>query len=127
MKILVLDDERDIVDVCVEFLNLHDYEADGILMTKNISEEDIFARLKSQGTEILISDQNMVGLKGTELFRCIREKPEYQKLKLILHTSEPSYELREEVLRCGGQGFLSKPIKPLALLAAVKAVCAQTA
>ncbi len=67
--------------------------------------------------DLVITDQNMPSLKGTELIRRLRQ--DLPALPAILITSDGSESLVAEALRAGAVDYLTKPFEAEQLLAAV--------
>jgi len=87
-KILVIDDEEDVMYCLKNFLSRKGYITDGALN----GEEALKKLSDNEDTDLILLDIIMPGLKGTEIARIVREK--YPKIKIILVTAFP----RESVL-----------------------------
>lgn len=67
--ILVVDDEKGIREVLVEFLSLSGYEADAVE-----SGEQALAVFDEDKYQVVITDNHMSGMSGTDLIKSIRRK-----------------------------------------------------
>jgi EAL domain-containing protein (putative c-di-GMP-specific phosphodiesterase class I)/CheY-like chemotaxis protein len=65
-------------------------------------------------------DLHMPGMSGTELTALIREQPAFLHTPIVFLTGDPDPEKQFEVLECGADDFLQKPIRPRHLVAAVE-------
>jgi EAL domain-containing protein (putative c-di-GMP-specific phosphodiesterase class I)/FixJ family two-component response regulator len=69
--------------------------------------------------DLILMDLHMPGLDGMRLTSLIRQKPEFQLLPIVFLTGDPDPERQFEVLESGADDFLTKPIRPRHLIAAV--------
>lgn len=70
--------------------------------------------------DLVLMDLHMPGLSGTELTGMIREHPVFAHTPIVFLTGDPDPERQYEVLESGADDFLSKPIRPRHLIAAVQ-------
>jgi CheY-like chemotaxis protein len=71
--------------------------------------------------DILLLDLNMPGLDGYAVAGRIRHGDGPNRdMRIVAYTSEPSHLARAKALRCGMDGFVSKPCAQLPLLAALQ-------
>lgn len=70
--------------------------------------------------ELVLMDLHMPGMSGTELTARIREQPAFLHTPIVFLTGDPDPEKQFEVLECGADDFLQKPIRPRHLVAAVE-------
>lgn len=102
-KILVVDDEPDIVAVLREFLAEKGYE-----VIDALSGEQALAILDKQSADLVLMDLMMPGIKGTDAARIIKKK--YPGIKIITLTAYPDMGdnlLRDNIL----DGVFIKPIR----------------
>jgi CheY-like chemotaxis protein/two-component sensor histidine kinase len=69
--------------------------------------------------ELVLMDLQMPGLDGLRTTAAIREVPGYGGVPVIAFTANATADYRSLCYRHGMQGFVSKPVDPQALLAAV--------
>jgi len=69
--------------------------------------------------DLILMDLHMPGLDGMRLTTLIRQQPEFQLLPIVFLTGDPDPERQFEVLESGADDFLTKPIRPRHLIAAV--------
>ncbi len=111
-RILVLDDDRGIVDYLVEMLT-----GNGYLVTGETNPQQALHRLSCKDYDLLVSDIEMPGLRGLDLMAAVHAiKPEQL---VLLITAFGSIELGVASLQAGACGFVTKPFSLNALLAAI--------
>ena len=69
--------------------------------------------------DLILMDLHMPGLDGMRLTSLIRQQAEFQLLPIVFLTGDPDPERQFEVLESGADDFLTKPIRPRHLIAAV--------
>ncbi|KAF1687387.1 response regulator receiver protein [Pseudoxanthomonas broegbernensis] len=69
--------------------------------------------------DLILMDLHMPGLDGMRLTTLIRERPGFQLLPIVFLTGDPDPERQFEVLESGADDFLTKPVRPRHLIAAV--------
>lgn len=109
-KVLIVDDELDILQLLSAHLTHKGYE----VATARNGWEALEA-LERQGADIVITDMRMPGMSGTDLLRQVRErKPE---IEVIVLTGHGTMENAIKALReSGGFDYLLKPLKDLTQL-----------
>ncbi len=106
-RILVVDDTRMNLTVVVNLLKKTDIRID----TAESGEEAV--RLsRSQGYDLILMDQRMPGMDGTETMRCIREQSDgvNRETPFICLTADAVSGARERYLSMGFTDYLTKPI-----------------
>ena len=87
--------------------------------------EEFLESSERQTTSCLILDVRLPGMSGVELQRHLIEIG--QPVPIIFVTSHGDDSLREVLLSSGAKGFLSKPVRREALLAAIGLAIGKTA
>jgi two-component system alkaline phosphatase synthesis response regulator PhoP len=113
-KILLVDDERDIVEFLQYNLEQKGYEVivgyDGLEALKKLSENP----------DLIILDIMMPHLDGYDVYKKIRENESFKNIPIIFLTAK-SGEIDEiKALELGASDYVQKPISPKKLLARVK-------
>ena len=103
MKVLVVDDERDVVDMLVDPLVASGLEATGVTQPRaaldRIREGEAF--------DVIVADVELGEVRGLELMRAIHAlRPEQL---VILITAFGSMELAAQAMREGAADFIAKP------------------
>jgi CheY-like chemotaxis protein len=110
MKVLVVDDERD-----VEFLFRQKFRKEirrgEIDLEFAFSGEEALSRL-SKGADadliLVLSDINMPGMNGLELLRRIKETP--PSVPVCMMTAYGNDDYRKRAQDYGSDGYLTKPV-----------------
>lgn len=71
--------------------------------------------------ELILLDLHLPDLNGIELAQQLRERPALDLVPIVFLSAEPSMEEQFRAMRLGGDAWISKPVKPRHLLAAVAA------
>ena len=114
LKILLVDDEKDIVEFIKYNLEKENYE----VITAYDGEEAL--EKMSQYPDLVILDILMPKLTGYEVCRKIKADANYQNIPIIFLTAKTS-EIDEILgLELGASDYIKKPISPQQLVARVK-------
>ncbi|MFP5374840.1 MAG: EAL domain-containing protein [Gammaproteobacteria bacterium] len=81
---------------------------------------DVLATMGRFRPDLVLMDLHMPGLSGTELTAMIRGQEAFLHTPIVFLTGDPDPEKQFEVLESGADDFLSKPIRPRHLVAAVQ-------
>ena len=82
--------------------------------------EEVMQAMAEFGPDLVLMDLHMPGISGTELTGMIRADPAFAHTPIVFLTGDPDPEKQYEVLESGADDFLSKPIRPRHLIAAVQ-------
>jgi diguanylate cyclase (GGDEF)-like protein len=113
-RILVVDDEPGIASYHSIILQ------DAGMVTHQISDpSSVLAVLKQFRPDMVLMDMYMPQCSGLELARLIRQVPDYISLPIVYLSSETDRQKQISAMRIGAEGFLTKPVVPADLVAAV--------
>lgn len=112
-NILVVDDEREIADLVALYLRNEGYD-----VTVFYDGSDALTYIQSETPALAILDVMLPGVDGYELCRRIREKHTYPILMLTAREAEID---KINGLSLGADDYVTKPFRPLELVARVKA------
>lgn len=120
-KILIVDDEQDILDL-LKF-NL---ESEGYKTLTALDGDRALALAESQKPDLIILDVMLPGKDGWEVIRELHKYPKTQHIPVVFLTAKDS-EIDEVVgLELGADDYIVKPIGIRKLLARVKVVLRKT-
>ena len=102
-RILLVDDDKIIVDSLGELLRLEGYEVDGVCSVNQALDQ-----LKKQNHAIVITDVNMPEADGFELLRTIRDR--HPDVVPIVITGYGTIESAVEAIKMGAYDYLTKPL-----------------
>ena len=112
-RILIVDDEQDIADLIEVYLKNEDYT-----VYKFYSSEEAAVFIEREEVDLAILDIMMPGMNGFSLCRRIREKYTYP---IILLTAKLEETDKITGLTLGADDYVTKPFRPLEVIARVKA------
>ncbi len=106
IKILIADDERDLVEMLTYNLEKRGYE-----IHKAYDGFDAWKKIEADKPDLLILDLMMPNLDGWELCRLIRQntQKEIRELSIIMLTAKAMPEDRVYGLQIGADDYLTKP------------------
>ncbi len=102
-RILIVDDDRIIVDSLGEFLQMEGYETRGVG-----SVAEAVAVLRHEEVHIVITDVNMPKADGFELLRMMKQQ--FPETVTIVITGYGTIESAVEAIKMGAYDYLTKPI-----------------
>lgn len=121
-KILVVDDEPDIVE-----LVSYNLKKEGFEIIAALDGEDALAKIKNHSFDFVILDLMLPGLQGMELCRIVRNDPKTKNIPIIMLTAKGEEIDRILGLEIGADDYMAKPFSPRELVARVKAVLRRAA
>lgn len=112
-RILVVDDEESIRDLCARVLTRAGY-----VVTTAPSGEDAIIRLQQDAFDLMISDIRMPGISGLEVLE--HAKAKLPTIRVVLITGFGTPQMLTRAQQSGADRILTKPFNPMELLAAVR-------
>ena len=104
LRILIVDDEEELVSALKERLNLRGFQAQGVTTGTAALEF-----LEEEECDVVLLDLKMPGLGGLEVIRRIKDmKP---RLQVVLLTGHGSVKSVEDGMALGAFDYLMKPVK----------------
>lgn len=113
LKILVVDDEKDIADLLEIYLRNENYT-----VYKYYNSKDALSCIEQQELDLAILDIMLPDISGLTLCQKIREKYTYPVIMLTAKDAEID---KITGLTLGADDYVTKPFRPLELMARVKA------
>ena len=114
-RILIVDDEEDIIKVVKMYLEYHHYE----VITANDGQEGL-DKAKVDKPDLIVLDLMLPKMNGYKVCGLLKKDTRYAKIPVILFsakTQEKDMKLGQEV---GADAYLAKPFEPDVLLAKIK-------
>jgi DNA-binding response OmpR family regulator len=117
MKILVVEDDRDIADLIAHYLRKQGW-------TPHIASagDDALAYARRQPVDLVILDVMLPGLSGLEICRALRGDKATEAIPIIMVTARAEETDRIVGLEIGADDYLAKPFSPNELVARVRAL-----
>jgi DNA-binding NtrC family response regulator len=103
MRVLIVDDEEELVHALVERLDLRGIEAIGVT-----NGHDALERIYHESFDVMLLDVKMPGLGGLEVIKKVKEK--CPNLEVLLLTGHGSTRDAEEGMRAGAFKYVMKPV-----------------
>ncbi len=97
-------------------------KAAGYLVVEAVDGQDGLEKARQQTVDLVLTDQNMPRMDGLTLIKLLRELPTYQKVPILMLTTESSDEMKQKGRAAGANGWLVKPFDPQRLIEVVKKV-----
>ena len=112
-KILVVDDEREIADVVELYLKNENYQ-----VVKCYNGRDALEAVEKEKPDLALLDVMLPDIDGFTILQKIREKYTFP---VIMLTAKTEYMDKINGLTLGADDYMTKPFRPLELVARVKA------
>jgi len=115
--ILIVDDEKDIVD-----LVSYNLEREGFAAVKAYDGETALAKVRTEKPDLLILDLMLPGVGGLDVCKKIRANPETSSLPIIMLTAKADEVDKIIGLELGADDYMTKPFSVKELVARVRTV-----
>ncbi|HSH02476.1 MAG TPA: response regulator [Anaerolineae bacterium] len=102
-KILVVDDEASLVDLCQLILSTAGYQVRGAN-----SGKDALNLIDEEMPDLVLLDVMMPGMNGIEVCRRIRETAEAESPYIIMFTADERESTRKDSMAAGANALLTK-------------------
>lgn len=106
-KILIVDDEEDIVNLTEKFLQLENYET---LTCSSGSEALEIVEEKHEDIALVLLDIMMPGLSGFEVLRNIKSNEKFNHILVVLFTVKNFFKDIKKGKELGADGYIVKAI-----------------
>ncbi|MBI5631892.1 MAG: response regulator [Nitrospirae bacterium] len=116
-RILVVDDEPDIVELVT-----YNLKKEGFEVSSAFDGNEALARIKKADFDFLILDLMLPGIQGMELCRILRNNPATRHIPVIMLTAKGEEVDRIIGLETGADDYMTKPFSLRELIARVRAV-----
>jgi len=116
-KVLIVDDERDILDL----LRMH-LEHEGHEVTEASNGIDALKQAIASLPDLIVLDWMLPGLDGLNVFKRLRTDSRTRDIPVVMLTAKAQQADRLTGLELGADDYLTKPFSPRELLLRVNAV-----
>lgn len=120
-RILVVDDEKDIVDLIT-----YNLEKEGFAVFKAFDGENALELVKSQKPDLVILDLMLPGIRGLEVCKFVRKNRETESIPIIMLTAKGDHVDKILGLEMGADDYVTKPFNVRELIARIRAVLRRT-
>jgi len=115
--ILVIDDEKDIVE-----LVSYNLKKEGFAVDAAYDGETALKKIRSAPYDLIVLDLMLPGVQGLELCRIIRKDPSVAATPIVMLTAKGEEVDKVLGLEIGADDYMIKPFSPRELVARVKAI-----
>jgi len=116
-KILVADDEKDILELLKFKLSREGYQ-----VTCAASGEEALSRVRLEPPDLIVLDLMLPGIDGIEVTRELKNDPDTKNIPIVMLTAKGEEADIVTGLELGADDYITKPFSPRILIARVKAV-----
>ena len=116
-KILIVDDETDILD-----LLSYNLQKEGYKVKKAMNGQKAIEMVASYKPDLILLDIMMPKMDGIETCRRIRELPNMKKVYIVFLTARSEEYSELAGFDAGADDYITKPIKPRVLMSRLKAI-----
>ncbi|MBY5959034.1 response regulator transcription factor [Membranicola marinus] len=116
-RILIVDDEEDILEFISYNLRKNDYE---VFTASN--GKDALKLAHRERPDLIILDIMMPEMDGIEVCKRLRNEEQFQETIIAFLTARHEDFVHTNALDVGGDDFITKPIKPSVLLSRIRAL-----
>jgi two-component system, OmpR family, alkaline phosphatase synthesis response regulator PhoP len=116
-KVLVVDDEPDIVEILEYNLQKGGYEVQTALNGKEALE-----KAKWFKPDLILLDIMMPEMDGVETCRRLRDNPDFSNTYIVFLTARTEEYSEVAAFDVGADDYITKPIKPRALMSRISAI-----
>ena len=97
-------------------------KAAGYQVIEAVDGQDGLNKAKLKTVDLVLTDQNMPIMDGLTLITNLRQLSSYQKVPILMLTTESSDEMKQKGKAAGANGWLVKPFDPKRLIEVVQKV-----
>jgi two-component system, chemotaxis family, chemotaxis protein CheY len=97
-------------------------KAAGYQVIEAVDGQDGLEKARNQVVDLVLTDQNMPRMDGLTLIKSLRGLPAYQRVPILMLTTESSDDMKAKGRAAGANGWLVKPFDPQKLTEVVKKV-----
>ena len=116
-SILAVDDSGSLRQMVVFSLRAAGYQ-----VTEAVDGQDGLATTPGPVFDLVLTDQNMPRMDGLTLIRSLRAITNYQRVPILMLTTESGDDMKAKGRAAGANGWLVKPFDPQRLTEVVKKV-----
>lgn len=119
-NILVVEDEKDILDMIIFSLNKEGFKARGVM-----TGEEVFPEASRQLPDLVLLDLMLPGIDGLEVCRRLRWDSKTKDVPIIIVSAKTEEADIVAGLELGANDYITKPFSPKVLTARVRAALRQ--
>jgi two-component system phosphate regulon response regulator PhoB len=116
-RILVVDDEEDILELVTYNLTREGYKVKGAT-----TGEAAFKKIQSESFDLIVLDLMLPGIDGLEVTKSLKSNPKTRHIPIVMLTAKGEEADIVTGLELGADDYITKPFSPRVLIARVRAV-----
>ncbi len=116
-KILVVDDEKDIIE-----LIRYNLEKEGLKVISSTSGEEAIRLASDENPQLIVLDLMLPGIDGLEVCRILKRETKTSSIPIVMLTVKSDETDIVVGLELGADDYITKPFSPRILAARVKAI-----
>lgn len=116
-KILIVDDEKDIVKMLD-----YNLKKEGYRTALAYDGEDALEMAKKEHPDLIVLDLMLPGMDGLEVCKSLKKEPKSASIPIIMLTAKTQEADKIVGLELGADDYITKPFSPRELIARIKAV-----
>ncbi len=117
MNILVVDDEKDIVDLIA-----YNLEKEGFAASRAYDGETALKLIQTAPPDLVVLDLMLPGIQGLDVCKQVRKNPATARVPIIMLTAKGDEIDRVLGLEIGADDYLAKPFSVRELIARIRAI-----
>jgi two-component system chemotaxis response regulator CheY len=94
----------------------------GYQVIEAVDGQDAYEKAQKHDIHLVLTDQNMPRLDGLGLTKKLRDLPQFQKIPILILTTESSDQMKHAGKAAGATGWLVKPFDPGRLIEIIQTV-----
>lgn len=114
-RIFIIDDDSNTLELLKNV-----FESEGYFVVIDEGKNDVCARIKKCGPDIILLDLLMPDNNGLEIFKKLKSDPTCMSIPVVVLTSHQNFNSKIELLREGVLDYIYKPFRKQELLYRVK-------
>jgi two-component system alkaline phosphatase synthesis response regulator PhoP len=116
-KVLLVDDEQDIID-----LLKYNLEREGYQVATALNGRDAIKQAKQYRPDLIVLDIMMPGMDGVEVCNQLRQMPEFKQTLITFLSARAEDYSQIAGFEAGADDFITKPVRPKVFVSKVKAL-----
>lgn len=120
-KVLIVEDEEDILKLLEINLRKHEYEVTGVM-----TGEKALEAVKNEIFDLVLLDLMLPGIDGIEVCKALKSNPLTKELPVIMLTAKGEEGDIIKGFECGADDYVTKPFSLKVLMARVKTALRRT-
>jgi len=116
-RILVVDDEEDILELVTYNLNREGYHIKGAT-----TGERALKKIQTESFDLIVLDLMLPGIDGLEVAKSLKSNPKTRNIPIIMLTAKGEEADIVTGLELGADDYITKPFSPRVLIARVRAI-----